>query len=178
MRKFLFSLLLSIVTLGLATANAAEASNVRIEFVNPKHFSDFRIQGRNEIASVPIFREKISHYLSPTVAKRYPGATLSLKFTDINLAGRLNTSDTRRLNNVRIEREGALPLRLDFDYALSDSRGKVLESGSKSLVDSDYLRRYVNYPISLRGSPLFYERETISRWLNSETLASPSIAGK
>lgn len=170
--------LLPLLIFGTCAALGNESGNVRLEFVHPERFTDFRIQGRQEIESAQIFRDQVSPYLSPVVARRFPGVTLSLKFTDINLAGRLNTSDIRKFSNVRFEREGAHPLRLDFDYALADSRGRVLESGTKSLVDSDYLRRYVNYPISLRGSPLFYEEKTLSRWLNSETPTSPSLAGK
>jgi hypothetical protein len=167
-----------IISLGLSSARGAEPSSVRIDFVNPKSFSDFRIQGRNEIASVPIFRDKVSNNLSSILAKRFPGKTLTLRFTDINLAGRIDQSRVRRLNNVRIEREGASPLRLEFDYVLADSNGKVLATGPVNLVDSDYLRRYVNYPISERSATLFYENETISRWLNGLVPSGSSFAGK
>ena len=90
--------------LGLSTAHAAQPSNVRIDFVHPERFSDFSIQGRQEITSAPIFRDNISAYLSPYVARRFPGATLTLRFTDIDLAGRLEPWRIRKFNDVRFDR--------------------------------------------------------------------------
>src|SRR5271154_3130747 len=99
MRKFLYLLLVPMVSMGFSTALAAGPSNVHINFVDPKHFTDFRIQDRDENASVPIFREEVSSYLSPIVAKRFPGKTLTLTFTDIDLAGRLGNQT--KVNQIR-----------------------------------------------------------------------------
>ena len=90
--------------LGLwSAAQAAEPSNIRIDFVHPERFTDFRIQDRDENASVPIFRNEISTYLSSVVAKRFPGKTLTLRFTDIDLAGRLGNRPG--FHQVRFERD-------------------------------------------------------------------------
>jgi hypothetical protein len=123
-------LLLPLLGLGTWAALANEPSNVRIEFVHPERFSDFGIQGRQEIQSVPIFRDDVSAYLSPSVARLFPGATLTLRFTDVDLAGRLEPRRIRRFTNVRFDRDmGASPLRLYFDYTLTDSKGRILASG-------------------------------------------------
>jgi len=114
MKQLCCYLLLPILGLGLTAVLSAEPSNVRISFVRPERFSDFRIQGRQEIASAAIFRDNVSTYLSPVVAKRFPGCTLSLKFTNIDLAGRIATSVPLRLSNIRIDRNIASPLRLYF----------------------------------------------------------------
>jgi hypothetical protein len=129
MKQLFRYLLLPILGLGLTAVRSAEPSNVRISFVQPERFSDFRIQGRQEIVSAAIFRDDVSTYLSPIVAKRFPGCTLSLKFTNIDLAGRIATSHPLKLNNVRIDRNVASPLRLYFDYQLSDSHGRTLAAG-------------------------------------------------
>ena len=84
----------------------------------------------------------------------------------------------RKFNNVRFDRDIASPLRLDFEYTLTDSKGKVLARGSKSLVESDYLRRYISYPNSEKVSTLFYEKVALSRWLSSLTPSDSSLAGK
>jgi Protein of unknown function (DUF3016) len=178
MKTFFYSLLVPIISFALSTVHAAEPGNVKIGFVRPERFTDFRIQGRNETESTKIFRDQISPALSSVVAKRFPGATLSLTFTDINLAGRYVPSRTRNFNNVRFDREGASPLRLEFQYALTDSKGRVLTAGSKSLVESDYLRRYINYPNSDKVSTLFYEKTTLTRWLADLTPSSSTLAGK
>jgi hypothetical protein len=163
MRKFLYSLLVPIVSLGLSTANATEPSNIRVEFVHPERFTDFRIQGRDENASVPIFRDEVSRYLSPLVAKRFPGETLTLRFTDIDLAGRL--SDRPRFNNVRINPEWGQPIRLSFDYTVTDSKGTVVTGGSKALLGQDYLYNYDTYAPSLKTSPVFYEQAALAKWV-------------
>jgi Protein of unknown function (DUF3016) len=177
-KQLFYSLVLPILSLGLTTALYAEASNVRISFDHPEKFSDFRIQGRQENVSAGIFRDEVSSYLSPIVAKRFPGSTLSLKFTDIDLAGRIDLSKTRRLSNVRIDRNIASPLRFYFDYALSDSRGKIVASGSKSLVDPDYLYRYTYYPNQTRSDTLFYEKATLNRWLGTVVPSNTSVTPK
>jgi hypothetical protein len=169
MKQLFCWLLLPILGLGLTAVLSAEPSNVRISFVRPERFSDFRIQGRQEIASAAIFRDDVSTYLSPVVAKRFPDCTLSLKFTNIDLAGRIATSVPLRLNNIRIDRNVASPLRLYFEYKLSDSHGRTLAAGSKSLVDTDYLYRYSYYSNQTKSETLFYEKVTLYRWLGTVT---------
>jgi hypothetical protein len=178
LKQLFYSLVLPILSLGLTTAFHAAAGNVRISFDHPEKFSDFRIQGRQENVSAGIFRDEVSSYLSPIVAKRFPGSTLSLKFTDVDLAGRIDLSKTRRLSNVRIDRNSASPLRLYFEYALTDSRGKTLASGSKSLVDPDYLYRYNYYPNQTRSDTLFYEKATLNRWLGTLVSSSANVTAK
>jgi Protein of unknown function (DUF3016) len=171
-------ILLPLLLFGTFAALGSEPGNVRIEFVHPERFTDFKILGRQEIESAQIFRDEVSPYLSPVMAKRFPGATLFLKFTDINLAGRYELSRTRNFNNVRFDRDIASPLRLEFEYTLTDPKGKVLTSGPKSLVETDYLRRYINYPNSEKVSTLFYEKVTLSLWLRYLTPSSSNLAGK
>lgn len=178
MKKSCCSLLLSVLCLGLATAHSAEPANVRISFVQPEKFSDFRIQGRQENVSAGIFRNEVSAFLSPYVAKRFPGATLTLNFTDIDLAGRIDPSKTRKLPDARIERNIASPVRLYFNYALTDSYRRILASGSKSLVDSDYLYRYTYYPNRARSDTLFYEKVTLSRWLSTISPSGSNVTAK
>jgi hypothetical protein len=179
MRNFLCSLLLPVLGLGLTTAFSTEPGNVRIEFVHPERFSDFQIQGRQEITSAPIFRDNVSAYLSPYVARRFPGATLTLRFTDIDLAGRVRWERIRRFNDVRFDREmGGSPLRLYFNYTLSDSKGRILASGSKALVEDDYIQRYIYYPNIEKNATLFYEKAALNRWLSYLAPSGPTVSTK
>ena len=125
--RFFRCLPLLLLSFGAGNCLAVEPSNVLIEFVQPKRFSDFRIQGRDERQSAPIFRDEISSCLSPIVSKRFPGAKLTLKFTDIDLASRLEPWRIQRFNDVRFARDiGAVPLRLYFEYALADPKNRVV----------------------------------------------------
>jgi Protein of unknown function (DUF3016) len=167
--------LLPLLSFGAFAILASEPSNVSIEFVHPERFSDFQILGLQEIKSAPIFRNRISAYLSPVVARRFPGVTLTLRFTDIDLSGRLEPWRIRKFTNVRFDHNVVSPLRLFFDYTLTDRTGRVLASGSTSLVDGDYLSRYAYYPNIEQTTPLFYEKVTLSRWLNYLTPSGPNV---
>jgi hypothetical protein len=175
MRRFFCLLLLTMPGLGLWSALAAEPSNIRIDFVHPERFTDFRIQDRDENASVPIFRNEVSTYLSPVVAKRFPGKTLTLRFTDIDLAGRLGNRP--RFNQVRFNRQFGSPIRLSFDYTFLDSRGSVVGAGSKTLLAQDYLHDYEYYAQSLKSSPVFYEKATLSKWVRGLEPSSSRLVG-
>jgi hypothetical protein len=175
MKKLLSALLLPLISVGLTTAFSAEPGNVRINFVQPEKFSDFQIQGRQENVSAGIFRDQVSRYLSPIIAKRFPGDNLTLTFTEIDLAGRIDLSRTRKLSNIRIDRNIASPLRLYFDYTLTDSNGKILANGTKSLVDTDYLYRYTYYSEQAKTATLFYEKATLSRWIDTSNLSDSKV---
>jgi len=174
MRNFFYWVLLLVVNFGLSTVYAAEPGNVQIDFVHPERFTDFRIQGRDERASVPIFRDEVSTHLSAIVSKRFPGKTLTLRFTDIDLAGRLGNRP--RFNDVRFNHEWGPPIRLSFDYALTDSKGTLVGAGSKSLLEQDYVRQYINYPQSLKTSPVFYEEATLANWVRGLEPSSGRLA--
>jgi hypothetical protein len=173
-KKFIYSLLALIVSLGLSTGRAEETSNVRVEFVHPENFSDFRIQDRTERASAPIFQKEVSNYLSAIVSKRFPGKTLTLTFTDIDLGGRL--SNRPRFNDVRFNHEWGPPIRLSFQYVVTDSKGTVVAGGAKSLLEQDYLYQYINYPQSLKSSPVFYEKATLAKWVRGLEPSSARLA--
>ena len=101
-----------------------------------------------------------------------------MKFTDIDLASRLEPWRNQRFNDVRFARDiGAVPVRLYFDYKLTDSQNRVVASGSASLVDTDYLARYNYYPSSQRSQTLFYEKLTLARWFRSVSPTAASFAG-
>jgi hypothetical protein len=175
MKRLPFALFLPLLSLGLIASLSAEPGNVRINFIQPEKFSDFRIQGRQENVSAGIFRDQVSAYLSPIVAKRFPGDTLTLKFTDIDLAGRIDPSKTRKLSNVRIDRNMASPLRMYFDCTLTDSHGKILASGSQGLVDADYLYRYNYYSNQAKSDTLFYEKATLNCWITTLSLSGAKV---
>jgi hypothetical protein len=174
MRNFFYLLLLPIVSSGFSAAHAAEPGNVRVEFVHPEHFTDLRIQDRDERASVPIFRSEVSSYLSAIMSKRFPGKVLTLRFTDIDLAGRLGNRPN--LNNIRFNHQWGPPSRMTFDYTVTDLEGSVVAGGSKSLLEQDYLHHYINYPDSLKSSPVFYDEATLATWVRGLEPSSPRMA--
>lgn len=127
-----------------SAALAPSSSNVVMTFVHPERFTDFRVQDRNEWDSAAWFARNITEALAPTVAQQAPGCTLAFRFTDIDLGGHYRRD---RSNHVRVYNNGHEPIRLYFDYTLTDPRGRVVASGSDSATDALYLGKYTSEPV-------------------------------
>lgn len=136
--------------------------NVRIEFANPKYFTDIRIHDFDEFKSAKIFGNEMTAALTPVVAKYAPGCTLTLQFTDIDLGGRYEPWKPQH-SQIRYERN-SLPIRMSFNYTLTDSRGRVLSQGTKSLVDSLYLGWSAQGQYWENWDYLYYEKQTLLKW--------------
>jgi disulfide oxidoreductase YuzD len=149
---------------GIGPAFAAAPSPVSVQFINPSKFTDFQIRGRDANYTASHFADSVKEELAPLMKSKYPGASLGLRFTDIDLAGRETTS-----KNARVMRGEAHPARLAFDFVLADATGKVLAKGSTRLTDNASLSSNRYDP---RRSQLFYyERRVLNRWLR--TLSPP-----
>jgi hypothetical protein len=143
-------------------SNAAPSApaTVRIDFANPGRFTDFRINGRDFENSSTVFTRDVTSALRPVMARRFPGHTLNLRYTDIDLAGR-RTSGSQGLSVVPTSRRPSLA----FDYALQNPSRRTIASGSRRLVASA--------PASSesRTRPVQIEADLMRRWL--QTLRVP-----
>jgi hypothetical protein len=148
---------------GRASSNLTAGPNVRIEFTNPKYFTDIRIHDFDEWKSAKIFGNEMTEALTPVVAKAAPGCTLLLKFTDIDLGGRYEPWKPQH-SQIRYERQ-YLPLRLDFSYTLLDSQGKTISQGSKSVTDTLYLGWDAAGYVKENSDYLYYEKRDLLRWV-------------
>src|SRR5215469_17671682 len=74
---------------GGATSGQAAVSGaiVNVQYINPQSFADFSVQGRNLQSSTTVFTQEVTRTLEPVMRSRFPGDTLTLRFTDIDLAG-------------------------------------------------------------------------------------------
>ena len=170
MKPYVFRSWLILLFLSLAglPVFGVQPKNIRIDFVHPERFTDFRIQNLSEFESARIFSDEVSRYLSPIVARCFPNSTLSLRFTDIDLTGRLEPWHGPGFSNIRFIRDDTGPLRLYFDYQLTDSQGKLIASGMKRLVDVDVQRRFMIFSNTSFGSDrLFYEKLELRSWVDS-----------
>jgi hypothetical protein len=155
--RILFLTTAILFALNAPLAFGAQPSNVTIQYVSPEKFTDFRIYGRDAQWSASYFASQINHYLGPRLNSRFPGAKLTLRFTDIDLAGReRNPSSEGR--NVRVNRGIVTPARMSFVFLLQDSSGRTLASGSTRITDT-------SNPSSLAArqrsgsEPLYYEKQ-------------------
>jgi len=125
---------------------------VKVDFVDPGRFTDFRVNNRDVQHSSTVFTRDLTSALLPVMARRFPGHTLNLRYTNIDLASR-RTSGPQLVRAVR-------PARLAFDYVLQNPSGRTTASGSERLVDT------AQTPSSRsRSAPVQVEVNMMRRWL-------------
>jgi Protein of unknown function (DUF3016) len=151
-----------------ASAFASPSPNVIITLIHPERFTDFRVQGLAEQESAAKFAAEMMEALAPAVTHQAPGSTLVLQFTDIDLGGRYKPQLSRRFTNVRFYNNGREPVRMYFDYTLTDSSGRVLTKGSDSATDSLYLGKYTSEPVKLPYEEFYFEKQTLISWIRNK----------
>ena len=148
-----------------SSALAASSSNVVMTFDHPERFTDFRVQDRNEWDSAAWFTRNMTPALASTVAQQAPGCRLAFRFTDIDLGGRYHRNHS---NHVRVYNNGFEPVRLYFDYTLTDPHGRVIASGSDSATDAAYLGKYSSEPSKFQFEEFYFERQTLMSWIKNK----------
>jgi hypothetical protein len=151
-----------------SSALAASPANVVITFVHPEKFTDFKVQDRSERESAARFAAEMPGKLAATLAKRAPGCTLTLQFTDIDLGGRYEPRLGPNFRQIRFYKNGRDPIRLYFNYTLTDARGRVLSHGSDSATDALYLGKYPTESIQINYDEFFFEQETLKSWIRTK----------
>jgi len=152
-------------TFGCATRDERTASNtapsapavVRIDFVNPGRFTDFGINGRDIQHSSAVFTRDVTSALRPVMARRFPGHTLKLRYTDINLASR-RTAGPHGLR-MAPTRTPSRPW-LAFNYVLQNPSGRTIASGPRRLVASEPASSSES-----RTRPVQIEADLMRAWL-------------
>jgi hypothetical protein len=137
-----------------STAPSAPAV-VRIDFVNPGRFTDFRINGRDFQRSSPVFTRDVTSALRPVMARRFPGHTLTLRYTDINLSGRTTSGSAGATVAAGSGRSW-----LAFNYVLQNPSGRTIASGSQRLA-----AREPASSSESRARPVQIEADLMRRWL-------------
>jgi hypothetical protein len=93
------------------------------------------------------------------------GDRLEVSITDIKLAGGYEPWHGPQLRYVRFMKD-VYPPRIDLDFKLTDSNGKVVREGSRKLRDLGYLQ---NGAARVGNTdPLRYDKALIDSWLRRE----------
>jgi hypothetical protein len=165
-----------------SSALAASPANVVITYAHPEklsgtssgYFTDFVVQDRSERETAAKFAREMPSKLASTLAKQAPGCTLTLQFTDIDLGGRYEPRLGPNFRQVRFYHNGREPVRLYFNYTLTDARGRVLMHGSSAATDTAYLGRYPTEPIQIVYDEFFFEQEALKSWIRTKVdVSSP-----
>jgi hypothetical protein len=169
-----------------SSALAASPANVVIAYSHPEKFSststgyftDFVVQDRSERETAARFAREIPSKLGPTLAKVAPGCTLTLQFTDIDLGGRYEPRLGPNFRQVRFYHNGREPVRLYFNYTLTDAKGRVLMHGSSAATDASYVGFSPNLTIEdiqLKYDEFYFEQELLKSWIRTNIdVSSPA----
>jgi hypothetical protein len=152
------AMLVSGVSCTTESGGGSAAAVVTVQYVNPANFGDFSVQGRGFQDSSSVFTQEVTRTLRPVMGSRFPGDSLTLRFTDIDLGGRRSSVGA---SSVRVVRQHT-PARLAFDYVLRDKSGRTVASDSVRLVDNG--QRAGN---ASRAGTLSTENRMLQRWLQS-----------
>jgi hypothetical protein len=157
---------------GCAAASPRQPSGARIsvEFIEPEKFTDARRAelGRTSGAAL----QELERFLMDAGPRYLPAEKqLTIRIVDVDLAGDFELFRGPQADQVRITR-GVYPPRIALEFRLSDTDGKTLREGKRSLTDLDYQLRAV-YP---REDYLRYEKDLLRDWLRDEFRTVKEIA--
>jgi hypothetical protein len=152
--------LLAILPGALAAAPAA----VDVSFGDLSKFSDLRLsvmttdrdrQGLADELKRHVEREALSHLP--------PDSRLSVKITDVDMAGEYPPITGPMSSDLRVIRE-VYPPRIDLEFTLAGADGRTLRDGRRELRDAGFL-----WGVSPGNrDTLAFEKALLERWLRRE----------
>lgn len=179
--------LLSIVVCMIATATNVFASNdgqgetdntserLHIEFIEPEKFTDIRPSNQSRAHFTKQVLTQFSEYFNEIAQKLPDGQVLDVKVTDIDLAGDTRSprfSLSSMLSEVRVIEHIFFP-RLEFEYQLKDSEGRVLKTEAVSIKDMNFMNRSV----ARHNRDRFpYEKHLLNEWYRDTFVQSETVA--
>lgn len=163
-------LVLAVFISAFVASRAAPAvkpdSRVKVEFADAESFTDLR---DNQSGSSDAMRDSVMGELRSFLEKRgdsqlRDGLQLEIRVTDIDLAGEFEPWRGLRFDEVRIVRD-IYPARIELEFRLTDSTGKVLVAGKRNLNDFGTL----DFPgFAFNSDTLRHEKNLLGDWLRDE----------
>jgi DUF3016 family protein len=187
------SLTLLLAVTASSSALAASPANIVITYDHPEklsgtssgHYTDFVVQDRSERETAARFAREMPSKLGPTLAKVAPGCTLTFQFTDIDLGGRYEPRLGPNFRQIRFYKGlGRDPVRLYFNYTLTDPKGRVLLHGSSAATSAGYIGFSPNLTvedIQFKYDEFYFEQEILKSWIKTNidvSSATPTVKEK
>ena len=176
-----------LLAVAASSALAAAPANVVVTYAHPEklsgtssgYFTDFVVQDRSERETAARFAREMPYKLGPTLAKVAPGCTLTFQFTDIDLGGRYEPGLGPNFRQIRFYKgDGRDPIRLYFNYTLTDAKGRVLMHGSSAATTASYVGFSPNLTIEdiqLKYDEFYFEQELLKSWIKTNIdVSSPA----
>jgi len=148
-----------------AAAPAAPNTHVEVIFDHPEKFTDLKDSWMGSDKGRDNYLELFKDYLQ-TRAPRYlaEGQTLTITFTDIDLAGDFEPERGPNFSDVRIVKD-LYPPRMNFTYKVVDATGAVVKEGQEKLIDLSF---QMTASLIDTGDSLRYEKSMLDNWLRDQ----------
>lgn len=152
------------LTLGAFLASVVSSyALVEVDFNNTDNYVDLEIEGNQ---AYEYFANEMTEFLAKVADKELPpDSTLSITFTQIDLAGAYEPWRGPDYQDIRIYKS-IYPPRLEFSYQLVADDGQVLKEGTAKLSDLTYLSN--RNPIRAETDILYHEKELLRDWIRNK----------
>ena len=152
---------------GALEAAPAETSASRIEvaFFEPERFTDVRDTGMESERGRDYILGQLKTYLQERAGTYLPeGAILSVRITDVDLAGEFEPWRGPAAADVRIVKE-IYPPRIKLSFRLSNAAGEVIKQGERELTNLNFL---MTAAPTLTSDPYRHDKALLDDWLRTE----------
>ncbi len=139
-------------------------ARAEVNFFEPKKFTDVKDSSMGDYERTTYLDQIRDHLLEQ--AKYYvpENHTLSVTFTDIDMAGDFEPWRGPRFDDVRIVKD-IYPPRMVLTFQLRDGDGQVVKEGRRELRDLAFLMKIT---MAFRDDPVRHEKGLIDDWLRAE----------
>jgi hypothetical protein len=163
MKSVLMALFVALA-LGWASGASAQDDRVTVELASPEKFTDFKTSCVNRPVDVRALAAQMERFVKTTATRLLAeGQRMEITVTNVDLAGDIEVWRNPRLCDLRTMKD-VYPPRVDLTFRILDAEGKELRTGTRQLVDVNYLDR--SAPSSI--DQLRYEKYLLADWLQRE----------
>ena len=157
-----------LLILGLSTLSAAAVAAppvVTVTYDHPEKFTDVKIEHSPSDKERDHILGELKRHIEERAARRIPDdSRLAVTVTDVDMAGGFDMPTGQPgLWRVRMVRD-IYPPRMDLAFKLTGADGKVVNEGSRKLVDLGFLMG--SYGLS--SDMLRYEKAMLDSWMAKE----------
>lgn len=160
-----------IVLVGFVAAGALHAADgataleqVQVIFDHPEAYTDVKDSFSPTERGTANILAQLKSFIVSRASERLPkGYSLSLTFTDIDLAGDFEPWRGPDFDSIRIVKS-IYPPAYHFSYVFKDAAGKVVKEGKEDVVDMSFdMRLTLDTSDSLR-----YEKDFLNDWISGK----------
>jgi len=156
-----------------AAPPAPKNTHVEVLFDHPEKFADLKDSYMGSDKGRDSYLALFKEYLQERAPRHMAdGQTLTITFSDIDLAGDFEPQRGPDFSDVRIVKD-IYPPRMSFTYKLVDASGTVVKEGQEKLVELSF--QMTASPINNQDS-LRYEKAMLDNWLRGQGWRSKKAA--